>query len=198
MDGYLLDLQSLDPFQKWTLISAAALTVLYVVMRPFKKRKDPLARPGGGALSLAGQREVERQMTELLVELEQMARKMTAQVDTRAARLELLIKDADDKIALLRALSDGAARAGAAPDGGAQANPAARLQPADIAPGLAPAMDARHAEVYELADAGLSARQVAQQLGRPYGEVELILAIRPREAATAPDEAESSQLSARH
>src|SRR5689334_12310174 len=111
MDGYLLDLQSLDPFQKWTLICAAALTVLYAVMRPLKKkRKDPLARPGG-ALSLAGQREVERQMTELLVELEQMARQMTAQIDTRAAKLELLIKDADERISLLRTLAQGAASA---------------------------------------------------------------------------------------
>ena len=191
MDGYLLDLQSLDPFQKWTLICAAALTVLYADMRPFKKRKDPLARPGGGPLSLAAQREVERQMTELLVELEQMARKMTAQVDTRAARLELLIKDADEKIALFRSLAQGAPASHAGTD-----DPAAPLPPVDIAPGLAPAIDRRHAEVYELADSGLSARQIAQQLGRPYGEVELILAIRPRDAVAAPDEPEPSQLSA--
>lgn len=193
MDGYLLDLQSLDPFQKWTLICAAALTVLYALMRPFKKRRtDPLARPAGG-LSLAGQREVERQMTELLVELEQMARQMTAQIDTRAAKLELLIKEADEKIALLRTLAQGATSA----EGAATvAVPSATSsEQADLAPGLAPVIDPRHAQVYELADAGLNARQIAQQLGRPYGEVELILAIRPREPAADAVESEHSQLS---
>lgn len=193
MDGYLLDLQSLDPFQKWTLICAAGLTVIYAIMRPFKKRKDPLARPAGGALSLAGQREVERQMTELLVELEKMARQMTAQLDTRAAKLELLIKEADDKIALFRALAQGAASP-------AEANGStrpARTLPSDVAPGLAPSLDPRHLEVYELADDGLTARQIAQQLGRPHGEIELILAIRPKDSANNGAEAEPPQLMAR-
>jgi hypothetical protein len=174
MDGYLLDLQHLDPFQKWTLICAAGLTVMYVVMRPFKKRrKDPLARPTN--LSLAGQREVERQMTELLVELEQMARQMTAQLDTRAKKLELLIKEADEKIALLQS-------AGPTPF-----SEDARVAPTETAPGLPtiPTTDPRHVEIYDLADAGQSARQIAQQLSRPQGEIELILALRPRLAAAS-------------
>lgn len=172
MDGYLLDLQSLDPFQKWTLICAAALTVLYVVMRPFKKRKDPLARPAG-ALSLAGQREVEKQMTELLVELEQMARQMTAQLDTRAARLEALIREADVKIARLEAAGGSVSETGSS---------AAAHGPMSIVP---PA-DPRHLEVYELADQGMSSRQIAQQLDRPHGEIDLILALRSRDPSSAP------------
>jgi DNA-binding NarL/FixJ family response regulator len=172
MEGILLDLQHLDPFQKWTLVCAAGLTVVYVVMRPFKKRKDPLAHPTN--LSLAGQREVERQMTELLVELEQMARQMTAQLDTRARKLELLIKEADEKIAALR-------------DSGSSNPVIPTFVPSETSSALpAPAADPRHIEVYELADAGRSARQIAQQLGRPQGEIELILHLRPRlaEAAT--------------
>ncbi len=100
MDGYLLDLPHVDPFQRWTLICAVALTILYLVMRPKRKRKDPLAK--ASSLSLAGQREVEEQMTELLVELEQMARQMTSQLETRSTKLELLIREADEKIALLQ------------------------------------------------------------------------------------------------
>jgi DNA-binding NarL/FixJ family response regulator len=172
MDGYLLDLQHLDSFQKWILVSAGALTVMYLVMRPFKKRRsDPLA--ASPHLSLAGQREVERQMTELLVELEQMARQMTAQLDTKAKKLELLIKEADEKIGLLQS-------AGHAP----QAPMVARAM-TETAPGLATfaSQDPRHIEVYELADAGQSARQIAQQLSRPQGEIELILALRPPAAA---------------
>lgn len=174
MDGYLLDLQHLDSFQKWVLICAAALTVLYIVMRPFKKnRKDPLKHPTN--LSLAGQREVERQMTELLVELEQMSRQMTAQLDTRAKKLELLIKEADQKIALLQ---------GSAQHIPTQADASMPSETAPEAPALA-LPDARHSEVYELADSGQSARQIAQELGRPQGEIELILALRPRLAAVA-------------
>ena len=39
-------------------------------------------------------------------------------------------------------------------------------------------MDPRHAQVYDLADEGLSAPEIARQLGRPSGEIELILALR--------------------
>lgn len=174
MDGYLLDLQHLDSFQKWALVCAAILTVLYVVMRPFKnKRKDPL-KPRANP-SLAGQREVERQMTDLLVELEQMARQMTAQLDTRTRKLELLIKEADQKIAMLQGAAQNAP---ALVDGSSPMESAAELPPV-------PLPDSRHSEVYDLADTGQSARQIAQQLGRPQGEIELILALRPRLAAAA-------------
>ena len=156
MDGYLLDLTHLDTFQKWAIICAAVLTVVYAVMRPWRKRKDPLARP---PVSLSAQREVEKQMTELLVELEQMARQMTAQLETRSAKLELLIKEADERIASLQA----------SPSGAAAASPV---------PSLTLPPDPLHAEVYELSSQGHSARQIAQQLGRPYGEVELVLALR--------------------
>jgi hypothetical protein len=114
-------------------------------------------------------------MTELLVELEQMARQMTAQLDTRSRKLELLIKEADQKIAVLQ----GAAQLTAMmTDGSAPGEPAPELP-------ILPLPDSRHAEVYELADAGQSARQIAQQLGRPHGEIELILALRPRLATAS-------------
>ena len=169
MDGYLLTLSQLDPFQKWSIICAAALTILYAVMRPLRKRKDPLARPVG-ALSLAGQREVEKQMTELLVELEKMARQMTAQLDTRTTKLELLIKEADAKLAALREAATSANSPSAA---------------AMLAPPPPEIPDSRHSEVYLLAEQGHSARQIAQIMGRPYGEIELILALRGRGRADA-------------
>jgi hypothetical protein len=164
MDGYLLSLTQLDPFQKWSIICAAALTILYAVMRPLRKRKDPLNRPVG-SLSLAGQREVEKQMTELIVELERMARQMTAQLDTRAAKLELLIKEADARLTALRETTTRVPAAGSAAP---QAPP-----PPDLP-------DSRHAEVYLLAQQGHTARQISQIMGRPYGEIELILALRGR------------------
>ena len=45
------------------------------------------------------------------------------------------------------------------------------------------AIDPRHAEVYVLADQGHSPHAIAQRLERPYGEIELILALRDKGAA---------------
>src|SRR5579884_584586 len=159
MSYTLLDLSHLDPFQRWALIIAAAMTIVYAIMRPMRRKKDPLARQPR-PLSLAGQREVEKQMSELLVELEQMARQMTAQLDTRAAKLELLLKEADEKIAMLQS-------------GGLPHVPSVDSRPVVTPPD---SETRRHREVYELADQGLNAPEIARQLHRPYGEIELILA----------------------
>src|SRR5689334_23416637 len=92
---------------QWIVYAVGALTIVYVVMRPSFKKKDPL-NPSTPKLGLAQQRAVERQMQNLLVELSDMARQITGQLDTRAAKLETLIKDADDRLAALRRASAGA------------------------------------------------------------------------------------------
>lgn len=169
MDGLLLDFAQLEPFQRWSILAVAAATVVYAVMRPWRKKKDPLAKPAA-PVSLAAQRDVEKQMTELLVELEQMARQMTAQIDTRAAKLEMLIREADEKIALLR---------------GSGSGPVATLCAPDRPTQTSTVPDPRHADVYRLADQGLSPGEIARQLGRPYGEIELILALRVGEGCAS-------------
>jgi hypothetical protein len=160
---YLSDSAPITP-QLWAVIAMGVLTVLYAVfLRPMRQRKDPLARAGEQRGMLARQRAVEKQMETLLVELSGMARQITAQLDTRAAKLEALIHEADEKIAAL------------------QASPAPRPEAPGIA-GAEPAQldDPRHMPVYVLADAGMNAPQIAQRLSRPVGEVELILALRPK------------------
>ena len=112
-------------------------------------------------MSLAGQRAVERQLTELIVELEKMARQMTAQIDTRAAKLELLIEEADVRLAALKAA-------------GASMPPAIASERGKE---ISDAHDPRYDGIYDLAAQGHSARQIAQQLNRPDGEIELILAL---------------------
>ena len=156
----LMDLS--DPIARWLVICLAILTIIYAVVRPMFRRKDPLNRPSSFT-SLAQQRSVERQMQNVLVELSEMARQISAQLDTRAAKLEMLIKEADQKIA---ALNKGSS-APAAPNG----------QSDEIADS-APSVDPRHARIYALADAGQSASQIAQELNQPSGEIELILALR--------------------
>jgi hypothetical protein len=209
----------------WVAIVIGILTLVYITLiRPMRKKRDrdPLAKAPGGSL-LARQRAIEGDMTALLVEYEQMMRTMTSQIDMRSAKLEVLLREVDEKLAALKAA---VAAANAAPTVAAS-NPAP-TQPVVIpaavaevphenvaaaAPATAVAVaavpsnahadrlarDARslieaaavlhnepaapaepHAEIYALADRGLSYRQIAHQLDRAYGEIELILALRPR------------------
>jgi len=171
----LLELPSQPSTNTWILVALAAITIIYVAfVRPMvKTKKDPLDKKPGQA-SLAQQRSVERQMQSLLVELSEMARQISGQLDTRAAKLEILIKEADEKIAALKSAG------GAAPP-----TPAAEFAIPAAAPHIKPTepsdlLDARHAMVYALADQGRTAHEIAHEIGRPSGEVELILALRQR------------------
>jgi hypothetical protein len=156
MPSPLLDL---DPITKWAAVILAILTILYATLRPMFRKKDPLDKPAGFG-SLAQQRAVERQMQNALVEMAEMARQISAQIDTRAAKLEALIREADQKIAAMKAQDS-------------NGSPPASSLPLD-----APAQDPRHAQVYALADQGHSCNDIAQRLNRPSGEIELILALR--------------------
>jgi hypothetical protein len=152
----------------------AVLLVAFVYYRSRMKTKmDPLARPPAFN-SLAQQRSVERQMQNLLVELSEMARQVTAGLDTRAAKLDALIREADEKIARLAALQQSAAANQPAPTAGEPAAPPPAPPPCAYEP------DPRHVEIYTLADQGQTSSQIASRLNRPNGEVELILALRPR------------------
>ena len=151
----------------------AVLAVAFVYYRSRMKTKmDPLTRPPAFN-SLAQQRSVERQMQNLLVELSEMARQVTAGLDTRAAKLDALIREADEKIAQLASLQQAAANQPAA-------TAAEPLAPPPAPPPCAYEPDPRHVEIYTLADQGQTSSQIASRLNRPNGEIELILALRPR------------------
>src|SRR5436309_13854403 len=128
---------------QWIVYAVGALTIVYVVLRPSFRKKDPLGQ-SAPKLGMAQQRSVEREMSNLLVELSEMARQITGQLDTRSAKLELLIKQADERLAHLADL--------------ATAAPMEKLplsRHADVPP--APLVDPRHVEVYVLADQGHTA-----------------------------------------
>jgi hypothetical protein len=181
----------------YLLMGVAAVFIIYVALRPmWVKKKDPLS--GQFRISLTQQKALEREMNTLVVELHNMARKMSAQLDTRAAKLEQLIADADQRLALLKQLGqiDGdispAPRPAVTEKDDAPRMRLVRDEPLETAakpfetsnlelPDDRP--DERHRAIYELADAGLSAPVIAQRLSRPAGEIELILALRPRSAA---------------
>ncbi len=184
MSPFLLDPQTPAGVSQWIALALAVAAIAFVMFRPkFSRRKDPME--SGPRFSLSQQRSVEQQMQNLLVELSDMARQITAQLDTRAAKLEALIKEADEKIAALRALSSTSpATAPAPPLAVSQSEapipetppPPPRYEP--------PPLDPRNQQIYDLADEGRTLLEIARETGRSSGEVELILALRARSSST--------------
>jgi hypothetical protein len=169
----------------WLAVSFGVLLLAYMMLKPRMGKRDPLER-SPASTSLAQQRSIERQMSSLLVELTEMTRAASAGLDTRSARLEALIEDADRRIAALKSLVESTGATPSVPQ-------PARLQvvsedspassPAQSSAPATGAVDLRHAQIYQLADEGRSVHEIAAALGRPSGEVELILALRPRPTA---------------
>jgi hypothetical protein len=187
---FLLETSTGQPPSTWAVIALGVLTILYVaVVRPMRKgrRKDPLetmSQPARQATTLAQQRAIERDMAAVLVEYEEMIRRMTAQIDTRATKLQLLMDEADAKLAQLK---EACRRLGEPGKGQARAAGEANVSESQVDTGAHANGDAAsksedaggaYAEVYDLADRGRSPRQIAQELNRPDGEIELILALR--------------------
>lgn len=149
-------------------LGAAGLLVLYVVIKRGARRGGRPAGPGQATESESARQQ--RRMQALLAELDQAARQMSAQVEAKAARLEALVRQADEKTAALN---------------GALAQARARHLTQELISGAHNAGEesglaalSRHREIYDLADAGQSAQAIAAKLSRPSGEVELILALR--------------------
>ena len=173
-----------DANAPYIILGLGAFVVLYMVIRPMMRRKnDPFQKPFA-ARSLTQQRSVERQMESLLVELSEMSRQLSAQLDTRAMRLELLIKEADEKIDALRdalrhAKAESSARSPPEQFPDTRDAPPARDSQTYVDP-VVDIIDPAHAQVHALADAGKTVPQIAAELSRPSGEIELILALRSR------------------
>jgi hypothetical protein len=103
-------------------------------------------------------------------DMEELAERLSAQLDAKADRLERLIERAEARIVELQGMA-AATRAG--PGAGVpQVEPKPALRPAE-----APASP-QHARVQELADRGLSVVEIARTLDMPTGQVQLILNLR--------------------
>ncbi len=106
-------------------------------------------------------------------DLYDIARRLGAQLDNKARRLEKLIDDADQRIAALG--STAATPASTPPVTGAVPTAATTGAPSNGEQKMDPLTE----EIYELADAGRTPVEIAQDLDEQVGKVELILALRP-------------------
>jgi hypothetical protein len=146
------------------------LLMLYSTRRRIKRNQKNvnLSAKEQVARGMQG-REVYAQINELMGELADLSRQINGQLDTRLAKLQVILREADQAIARLEE------RAGKQPanDTVAKVSPAA--EPHNYLP--------ENHEVLERASRGMSAVAIAQELSRPVGEIELILALARRKGS---------------
>ena len=182
------------------LLLGAAVIVLTLVMRTTRRRwrrsvemsRDSVRRQYE---ELKHDRSATREAGKVLVELDQLARQVHGRLDTQFAKLETLIGDADLRIDKLSRLIHAARGTetlditldsenpdGGTPTAGQEDHPKGmpRFAASVGADRERPKCDdpTPHASIYRLADRGLSPTEIAQQVSRTTGEVELILSLR--------------------
>ncbi len=148
------------------MVIVAAAIGLWTVRRgrrDARQRGDPARRM---LEQVREEREVRNSMDTLMIGLEEFTRRLNAQLDTKSAKLECLIRDADQRINKLRSLASG----------GAVAEPG--QQAADEDTSFTVPDTEQFQQVRSLADDGRSPIQIAQALDMPLGEVELLLNLR--------------------
>jgi len=182
--GMLLSSEDLLSPQKLVPL-AILVVVIFLLLRP---RRIGGKGPSAAALRTppaASTSQDRRDLEALIVELHELSRKINADIDTHFAKLEAGMRDADRRIATLTRLT----RKTGQPSGpGVPAEPGATPPPEDNSdPNL------RHAIVYELADSGLKPVDIARQLGKTPGEIELILNLRGKLATPADPPASDAQ-----
>lgn len=164
------------------LLVLAATVIMIVLLRRHQFRsttrrevaRDHIAR-------VRDQHQLRDSMGELLLELEEVSRRVAAQIETRYAKLEAVIRDADHRIARLEQLVGRRPNEATKPESEPRASAGGRsLARENENRGSQPdeSSDPRLRRVYELVDAGATPIKAAEQLGMPLGEVELILNLR--------------------
>lgn len=148
-----------SPMLSMVFMGVGAVALAYVFARMIRKGRP--ARPGevDPAERIAAVRdraasERRSSIDSVMADATELTQRLASQLETKAARLEQLIAEADAKIAALEAR--GGPTAGAEPE------------------------DPRHAEVMAMSGRGMSAVEIARATGMPTGQVELILALRRR------------------
>jgi hypothetical protein len=152
------------------LLAGGVLLLLIVVARHARSRTKPgesitkSDRRRGQAIDEHALREVEAVMGQL----DQLSRQIHARIDLKLATLQKVIHDADQRIDQFSRLQRGA-----------EGQPTLDIELESEIPGRQNE-DAQspHDAVYRLADSGYTPLQIAKELSRHTGEVELILSLR--------------------
>lgn len=181
------------------LAVAAVVFILFILNRSARRRRANIESRGRDRSErlepeTARVMRLKREMEQLLVELNEFARQVNGEVDTRFRKLEQSIADADCRIAELKRLRGESGATETTDDSVLRANREAaegvrdRLARARMSAPSAVSEPARRGgnsvskedAVYQLADGGKGPVDIARVLKCTVGEVELILNLRDR------------------
>lgn len=178
------------PVQNWAIVLLFVVVATFMMLIMIRRARRPTVSGREQARQqmsrLRDEAEIRSSMDKLLIRLEEYSRDVNGQLDTKFVRLEQVIQDADDRISRLRSVIDEHdKRLGRLVETSrrlrTRSEPDAEKAP--DSPAVAPSGDAnprdpRYKNVYDLADAGSSPVDIAERLGMPAGEIELILNLR--------------------
>lgn len=193
------------------MLALAIVMLTMVMLSTRRKIRRNLRGPEEGVRErydkLKAERRASRDLEEIMIDLDKLAREVNGKIDTRLAHLEALIRDADQRIETMRNMRDDliaqqpASSRPPKSESGSQATASQKNQegaatkpksaPAiDITLGdetdqpteIQPPADGHDADIYRLADAGMTPIEIAQELGRGTGEIELVLSLRKAKA----------------
>jgi hypothetical protein len=171
-----------DPAQLFLpALGIGVLTIIMISTRNRIKRSQSSSRPSAMECyaELHDERGATRDLEAVMMELDQLSRQIHGRLDTKLAKLEALIRDADQRIEKLARLQRASA---GEPTIDVTLEPEAPGRPADPPP--PPAEPNSHEAVYRFADSGLKPVEIASELGRNTGEIELILSLRRAKSQT--------------
>lgn len=163
---------------QWILLAGGIITLVLVMTRQ-KRRSgsqgrrglDAPNRPGGASMAKSIQ-----EVGEVMAELDQLSRQIHARIDLKLATLQKLIRDADDRIDTLTRMerrASGQASVDIELESESPDSPVADQGPNDA--------------IYRLADSGYTSLQIARELARHKGEIELILSLRKAAIQSGPN-----------
>ena len=174
------------------LLPAAILAVTIWLLIRIRRHRRRQKKPRSGMVRTDRPETVERghhlglpaEAMKWEVEMHETARDLSAQLDSKMSALGHLIREADRASGRLETALDAAGGHARPPTQAGSLETAATTDfhpnstPADGSPGEEATGQPAHDELYTLADYGFDAREIAQRLGIPIGEVELILRLR--------------------
>jgi len=160
------------------MLTAVSLRVWYRRRRRSKQSTGRSARERLNEMTAQHDRD---SLESLMVEVQELTRTCTAQIDNRSRRLEAMIESADQRLADLRAALAASQQAAARPPAPEVHTPPAPPRTPRLA--LDGDLDPFAERVFELNRAGLSPVDIAKKLGEQVGKIELILAMEARRSA---------------
>lgn len=180
----IADISVLAAFDLTTIVFfALAVVVLTLVMRSTGKRVQQSranqdASAGERYQELQEQSKAMRDVGDVMLELDKLARHVQGQLDTRFIKLETVIRDADKRIETLNNLLSNTKQKPSLDITLESEHPFDQPIIESNSPVASNLENDRYSSIYRLSDEGFSAEEIAHKVDQTTGEVELILALK--------------------